>query len=445
MPTPSPAMVEAGPPLTTKRAKLHVGIIGLGYVGAPLALELAKHFDVLGYDINQARIDELCAGEDATHELDLAELATTSCRFTCALDELRGCEIYVVTVPTPVTDANVPDLRPVEAASRTVAQVLKPGDLVIYESTVYPGVTEEICVPILEAGSGLTWLSHFNVGYSPERINPGDKVHTLTTTAKIVSGDTKQTLERVDALYSAITTTYKATTIKVAEAAKVIENTQRDVNIALVNELSQIFNRLEIDTNDVIDAAASKWNFHPYRPGLVGGHCISVDPFYLTHRATIAGYNADLILASRQINDHMVDHIVNETVRMMFIHDVGGANATVTIMGCTFKENVPDIRNSKVFKIAQLLQVSFGLHVQLYDPWADIAEVEHEYEMTHVVLPQLLKPSDVIILAVPHELILRDGWAGIERLAPAGDFIVLDVKSALDRELAPARCKLWRP
>ena len=445
MSTPSPALVAAAPAVAAKQAKLRVGVIGLGYVGAPLALELAKHFDVLGYDINPARIDELRAGEDATHELDLATLASTSCTFTCVLDELKSCEVYVVTVPTPVTDANVPDLRPVEAASRTVAQVLKPGDLVIYESTVYPGVTEEICVPLLEAGSGLEWKREFNVGYSPERINPGDKVHTLTTTAKVVSGDTPQTLARVDALYSAITTTYKATTIKVAEAAKVIENTQRDVNIALVNELSQIFNRLEIDTNDVIDAAASKWNFLPFRPGLVGGHCISVDPFYLSHRATMAGYNADLILASRQINDHMVDHIVNETVRMMFVHDVGGANATVTIMGCTFKENVPDIRNSKVFKIAQQLQASFGLRVQLYDPWADLAEVEHEYGMTHVVLPQLLKPSEVIILAVPHELILRDGWAGIEQLAPTGDFIVMDIKSALDRSQAPARCTLWRP
>lgn len=426
-------------------SKLKIGIIGLGYVGAPLALELAKHFDVIGYDINVARVDELRIGEDSTNELDLLELAESSCLFTHTLDELSERTIFIVTVPTPVTDANVPDLRPVESASRTVASVLKRGDLVIYESTVYPGVTEEICVPILERGSKLMWRQDFNVGYSPERINPGDKVHTLITTTKIVSGDSLSTLARVDAIYSAITTTYKAKTIKVAEAAKVIENTQRDVNIALMNELSQIFNRLEIDTNDVIDAAASKWNFLDFRPGLVGGHCISVDPFYLTHRATMAGYNADLILASRQINNDMVDHVVNETVRMMFIHGVGGSATTITIVGCTFKENVPDIRNSKVFKIAEQLKTNFGLEVQLYDPWADIAEVEHEYDMTHVVLPQLLKPSEVIILAVPHQVIIQGGWASIEKLAPAGDFVLLDIKSALDRDTAPARCKLWRP
>jgi UDP-N-acetyl-D-galactosamine dehydrogenase len=443
--SPSPAEVKVPPEPMINKHKLKVAVIGLGYVGAPLAIALAKSFEVVGYDINRARVDELQVGEDSTHELDLGELITTSCAFTCSLDDIASCEVYIITVPTPVTEANVPDLRPVQAASQAVSGLLKRGDLVIYESTVYPGVTEEVCVPILERGSKLEWKVDFNVGYSPERVNPGDKVHTLTTTTKVVSGDTAETLERVDALYSAITKTYKAATIKVAEAAKVIENTQRDVNIALMNELSQIFNRLEIDTNDVIDAAASKWNFLPFRPGLVGGHCISVDPFYLTHRATMAGYNADLILASRQINDDMIEHIVNETVRMMFIHEIGSHNTIVTIVGCTFKENVPDIRNSKVFKIAEQLKANFGLQVQLYDPWADIAEVEHEYGLTHAVLPQLLKPSEVIILAVPHQLILDEGWPGIERLAAPGQFVLLDVKSALDRTKAPARCKLWRP
>ena len=437
-------LIEPPSAIESQATKLKIAIIGLGYVGAPLALQLAKHFTVVGFDINFARIEQLQAGEDSTRELDRAELAATNCAFTHVLTDIGSCNVFIVTVSTPVTDANVPDLYPVEAASKTIAKVLKRGDLVIYESTVYPGVTEEICVPLLEQ-SRLTWKTDFNVGYSPERINPGDKVHTLTTTTKVVSGDTPETLNLVDSIYSTITKTYRAATIKVAEAAKVIENTQRDVNIALMNELSQIFNRLDIDTNDVIDAAASKWNFLPFRPGLVGGHCISVDPFYLTYRATIAGYNADLILASRQINDDMINHVVDETIRMMFVHGVGNHDTTITIIGCTFKENVPDIRNSKIFKIAKKLKQSFGLDVQIYDPWADLAEVEHEYGLTHVIIPQLLKPSKVLILAVPHQLIIDEGWEGIERLTEPGPFVMLDIKSALDRQTKPNRCKLWRP
>lgn len=425
---------------------LRIVVVGLGYVGAPLALALAETYDVVGVDLRIDRVEELQRGEDSTRELDLRQLAATRCRFETSLDFARGLVqrvIYIVTVPTPVTDANTPDLRPVEGASRDVASVIKAGDVVVYESTVYPGVTEEVCVPILES-TGYKWLKDFNVGYSPERINPGDKVHTLWSTKKIVAGDTPETLALLAKVYSTVTEVYEASTIKVAEAAKVIENTQRDVNIALMNELSQVFNRLGIDTHDVIDAAASKWNFIDFRPGLVGGHCISVDPFYLTHRAAIAGYTADLILSSRQINDEMVDHIVNETARMMFVHGVGAT--PVTIVGCTFKENVPDIRNSKVFKIAQRLERNFGLTVQLYDPWADLAEVEHEYGMKHVILPQLLKPAKVVLLTVPHKVVLEQGWKAIEELTqPDAPYVVMDVKAALDRATKPGRCRLWRP
>lgn len=420
-----------------------IAVVGLGYVGAPLAIQLAKHFDVIGYDINTSRVNELSCGADSTHELDISELSSTRCKFTWQLKDIAACDFYIVTVPTPVTDANVPDLRPVELATNAIASVLKAGDTVVYESTVYPGVTEEVCVPILERVSGLNWLKDFAVGYSPERINPGDKVNTLTTTTKIVSGDSSTSLDLIDSVYSAITTTYRAATIKVAEAAKVIENTQRDVNIALMNELSQIFNRLGIDTHDVIDAAASKWNFRDYRPGLVGGHCISVDPFYLTHRAAIAGYNADLILSSRHINDEMVDHIVRETARLVIASPIKD-KGSVTIIGCTFKENVPDIRNSKVFKIADAL-ISYGVKVQLYDPWADIAEVQHEYGMSHVVIPQLLDPSDTIILAVPHKVVIDQGWAGIEAMTNGGPFVIIDVKAALNRSTKPANAILWRP
>lgn len=440
MTTTTPELIARKPTVAPGGSSIRIAIIGLGYVGAPLALALAKTYEVVGYDINADRVEELQRGEDSTLELNLEDLKTSRALYSYRLEDIKGCNVYIVTVPTPVTDANVPDLHPVESASRTVASVLKPGDLVIYESTVYPGVTEEVCVPILRS-SGLEWLIDFNVGYSPERINPGDKVHTLTTTTKVVSGDSPASLEQVAMIYSSITTVYRAATIKVAEAAKVIENTQRDVNIALMNELSQIFNRLGIDTHDVIDAAASKWNFLNFRPGLVGGHCISVDPFYLTHRAAIAGYTADLILASRHINDEMVDHVANETARLMLKHHVSGP---VTIIGCTFKENVPDVRNSKVFRIAERLRL-FGLEVQLYDPWADLAEVEREYDERHVVLPQLLKKANVILLTVPHKVILDEGWEGIERLTNPGEFIMLDVKAALDRKAKPERCHLWRP
>lgn len=422
-------------------------VIGLGYVGAPLALALAKAYDVVGVDLNEERVEELKRGEDSTHELDLAELASSLCKFEINLDFVRGMEcqvIFIVTVPTPVTDANIPDLRPLEGASRDVATVIKRGDVVVYESTVYPGVTEEVCVPILEA-SGYKWLKDFNVGYSPERVNPGDKVHTLRTTTKVVAGDTSETLELLAELYEAVTTVYRAPSIKVAEAAKVIENTQRDVNIALMNELSQIFCKLNIDTLDVIDAAASKWNFLLFKPGLVGGHCISVDPFYLTHRAAIAGYSADLILSSRQINDEMVDHVISETAKMMLAYGIGGASSVITVIGCTFKENVPDIRNSKVFSIERKLREEYNFKVQVYDPWADIVEVEQQYGVTPYVVSQLLKPSEVIILAVPHSVIVDEGWDSIASISKSKPFILMDLKGAMNRETTPPHCILWRP
>lgn len=406
-------------------------VVGLGYVGAPLAVELAKHFDVTGYDINDERIEALSSFVDVTGEIATGELIATTLEYTDRLEVTSDPIVYIITVPTPVTDANVPDLAPVEAATRAVGKVLQPSDLVIYESTVYPGVTEEFCVPILEAESGLDHFEHFNVGYSPERINPGDKVHRLTTTTKIVSGDTLVTLDLVDSIYSKITTTYRAPSIKVAEAAKVIENTQRDVNIALMNELSQIFCRLDIDTNDVIDAAASKWNFQPFRPGLVGGHCISVDPYYLSHRAAQSGLITDVILSAREVNDRMSSFITTELIRLLANERLLGPDLKVTILGCTFKENVPDIRNSKVFAICDLLK-TYGITPSVIDPvhgTADPAE-----------------PADAVILAVAHDEFAQAGWDLIDQYGKQDQVVVvMDLKGVLDRDTQPDDIVLWRP
>lgn len=422
---------------------MNIAVVGLGYVGAPLAIELSKHFSVIGYDINVKRVDELKLHEDRTGEITIEELDKSSIIYTSQLADLKSANVFIITVPTPIDAGNVPDLSPVKLATIDVGILLKSGDIVVFESTVYPGVTEEICATILEKASGLKWKTDFNIAYSPERINPGDKIHTLTSTTKIVSGDCLETLDKIDSIYSKITKTYRAPSIKVAEGAKVIENIQRDVNIALMNELSQIFTRLKIDTNDVIDAAASKWNFLTFRPGLVGGHCISVDPYYLSHKAAQAGFIADVILSAREINDSMAAFITDQTVKMMSKNRMLGANPVVTILGCTFKENVPDIRNSKVFNIVEQLK-AYGITAQLVDPWAKLEDVEHEY---HVSLTENPSPADAIILAVPHAEFVDGGWPNILKYSRGGDqpLVVLDIKGVLDRASLPANVELWRP
>ena len=358
-----------------------IAIIGLGYVGLPLAVEFGKHREVLGFDINQARIAELQSGKDSTLEVEPENLAATKqLSYSCNIEDLKTCTIFIVTVPTPVDQVNRPDLTPLQKASHTVGSALKKGDIVIYESTVYPGATEEVCVPVLEKVSGLKFNIDFFAGYSPERINPGDKVNTLTKIKKITSGSTPEIATVVDSLYGSIITagTHKATSIKVAEAAKVIENTQRDLNIALVNELSVIFDRIGIDTVDVLEAAGSKWNFLPFRPGLVGGHCIGVDPYYLTHKAEEVGYHPQVILAGRRINDNMARYVARNTIKHMLKNGIDVPRAKVGVMGITFKENCPDIRNSKVADLIKEFQ-AWGAEVVVADPWADAEEVKHEY------------------------------------------------------------------
>lgn len=421
-----------------------IAVIGLGYVGAPLAYALAQKFEVVGYDLNADRIEELRSGKDRTHEVPCADLASARVRLTGRAEELARADIFIITVPTPVGSGNVPDLGPVRAASETVARVMQAGATVIYESTVYPGVTEEVCVPILEQLSGLRHKEQFNVGYSPERVNPGDKVHTLHTTTKIISADSPQTLELLDQVYSAITTTYRAPTIKVAEAAKVIENTQRDVNIALMNELSQIFSRLGVDTNDVINAAASKWNFLEFRPGLVGGHCISVDPYYLSHKAATQGFVADVILSAREINDSMASFVAAETIKLLARNRLLHGDTVVTVLGTTFKENVPDIRNSKVADVVRHLQ-QYGIAPQVIDPLANPQEVQHEYGFS-LTPPEKARPADAIVYAVPHEEFTASGWGTVTAAAkPDQPVVVMDLKAALDRAFKPAHVHHWRP
>lgn len=423
-----------------------ITVVGLGYVGLPLVVELAKKLDipVIGLDINETRVKELIAGIDRTNETEQAELMATKAKFTTNPECLKvGHSLIIVTVPTPITGANVPDLTPVISATKSIATHLEPGTTIVYESTVYPGVTEDICVPLLEELSGLEYKTHFWVGYSPERINPGDKVNTLTTVTKIVSSDTPETLDLVDSIYSKITQTYRAENIKVAEAAKVIENTQRDVNIALMNELSAIFSRLGIDTNDVIDAAASKWNFLKFTPGLVGGHCISVDPYYLTHRAQEAGYIPSLILAAREVNDQAPSLLAVRTLQALSKTKRLFAGTIVTILGCTFKENVPDIRNSKVFKLVKDLE-DWGLKVQVVDLHADAAEVEHEYGVK-LVEPSKTERAHCVILAVPHREIVEEGWKLVKMYLADGMAVVTDLRCVLPRDEQPINVNLVRP
>jgi len=384
--------------------KEKIGIIGLGYVGLPLAAAFGAKFETIGFDINAARVAELKQGLDSTLEVSREVLqAVPRLSYTTSLQDLKACSVFIVTVPTPIDAYKRPDLGAVRRATESVGGLLKKGDLVVYESTVYPGVTEETCVPILEKRSGLVFNVDFFAGYSPERINPGDKAHTVTTILKVVSGSTPEALDRVDAVYRAVITagTYRAESIKVAEAAKVIENTQRDVNIALVNELALLFNRLGIDTHSVLKAAGTKWNFLPFAPGLVGGHCIGVDPYYLTHKAQEVGYHPEVILAGRRINDNMGNYVAGEVVKLMSRKNIPVGDSRILILGITFKENCPDIRNTRVTDIVTAFE-GYGAETTLYDPWADAEEVSAEYGLKLVGSPEEGR-YDAIVLAVAHD------------------------------------------
>jgi UDP-N-acetyl-D-galactosamine dehydrogenase len=405
-----------------------IGVIGLGYVGLPLAVEFGKHFKTVGFDIKASRVAELKAGRDNTLEVDSAELKSAkNLSFTTAAKDLRDCRVYIATVPTPIDKYNRPDLRPVVGASEIIGEVLKKGDVVIFESTVYPGCTEEIAVPVLEKVSGLKFNRDFFAGYSPERINPGDKQHRLPTIKKITSGSTPEVADFVDDLYKTIITagTHKASSIKVAEAAKVIENTQRDVNIALINELALIFNRLGIDTEEVLLAAGTKWNFLPFRPGLVGGHCIGVDPYYLTHKAQEVGYHPEMILAGRRLNDNMALYVAQQVAQLMIERRIHVKGSRVLVMGLAFKENCPDLRNSKVVDVIEELS-KFGAKVDVYDPWVDADEAEHEYGLRPVKRPQAGK-YDAIVMAVGHQQFRDMGLAAVRKLAKR-EHVLYDIK-----------------
>lgn len=411
-----------------------IAIIGLGYVGLPLAVEFGKTRPTLGFDINEGRIAELRRGIDNTREVSEQDLACArQLVFSCDANDLSQCEIFIVTVPTPIDDVNRPDLRPILKASETVAKSLKAGDIVVYESTVFPGCTEEVCVPILERVSGLVFNQDFFCGYSPERINPGDKVNTLTKITKITSGSTPLVSKEIDDLYKSIITagTFAASSIKVAEAAKVIENTQRDLNIALTNELSVIFERLDIDTLDVLEAAGSKWNFLPFRPGLVGGHCIGVDPYYLTHKAEQVGYHPQVILAGRKINDGMAQYMVKKVIQRMLVNGIDVTKSTVGVLGITFKENCPDVRNSKITDVVYELK-NWGVNVVVVDPWADPIEVERTYG---IALGKVDKNHQVdsLIVAVGHDEYRDLDTETLRSLCRGSAPVLADVKSLYDR------------
>ncbi|QER40993.1 Vi polysaccharide biosynthesis UDP-N-acetylglucosamine C-6 dehydrogenase TviB [Acinetobacter suaedae] len=415
-------------------AELKIAIIGLGYVGLPLAVEFGKKVSVVGFDIHQKRVDELKSGQDHTLEVSSEELKKAShLSYTANLDDLKECNFFIVTVPTPVDEVNRPDLTPLRKASETLGKVIKKGDIVVYESTVYPGATEEVCIPVLEQVSGLKFNQDFFAGYSPERINPGDKVNTLTKIKKITSGSTPEVADFVDQVYASIITagTHKASSIKVAEAAKVIENTQRDLNIALVNELSVIFDRLGIDTIDVLEAAGSKWNFLPFRPGLVGGHCIGVDPYYLTHKAEEVGYHPQVILAGRRINDNMARYVARNTIKRMLQNGIDVPRAKVGVLGVTFKENCPDIRNSKVADLIKEFE-AWGAQVVVADPWADIDEVKHEYG---IQLGQVNAEHkvDALVVAVGHNEFRNLSAAELKSYVRSNQPVLADVKGLFDR------------
>lgn len=424
-----------------------IGVIGLGYVGLPLAAEFGKYYPVLGFDINRKRIDELQKGIDFTLELDepllrqviLDHVPAASERglyCTGDINDICNCNVYIITVPTPVDKNNHPDLTPLYKASETVGKVLKKGDIVVYESTVFPGATEDECVPVLERVSGLVFNVDFYCGYSPERINPGDKLHTVSKIKKITSGSTPEIAEQVDSLYRSIITagTHKAQSIKIAEAAKVIENAQRDINIAFVNELAKIFNRLDIDTHQVLEASATKWNFLPFKPGLVGGHCIGVDPYYLAQKAQQAGYHPEIILAGRRLNDGMGQYIAGEIVKLMIKKDIVVKGANVLMLGITFKENCTDVRNTRVVDIIRELE-SYDIKLTIYDPWANAKDVAHEYGIEIITSLPEEQLFDSMVLAVAHKDFLNTDWR--KRVKKGG--IIYDVKGCLDKNTVDAR------
>jgi len=418
---------------------LKIALIGLGYVGLPLAVEFGKKYATVGFDINQARVDELKSGEDVTLEVEPEELVLASqLSFTSDPVEIGDCEVFIVTVPTPIDKHNRPDLTPLEKASATIGKALKKNDIVIFESTVYPGATEEVCVPILEVQSGLIFNKDFFCGYSPERINPGDKEHRVTTIKKVTSGSTPEVAEKVDQLYKSIITagTFKASSIKVAEAAKVIENTQRDVNIALINELALIFNKLQIDTEEVLKAAGTKWNFLPFRPGLVGGHCIGVDPYYLTHKATEVGYNPEMILAGRRLNDSMGVYVADQVTRLMTKKRIHVVDAKILIMGLTFKENCPDLRNTRVVDLVAEFE-NFNCNVDVFDPWINKEEAKHEYGISPIEQPQK-DEYDAIVLAVAHNEFIELGADEIRSYGKR-EHVLYDIKYILSADVVDGR------
>lgn len=416
-----------------------IAVIGLGYVGLPLAIEFGKKYRTVGFDISLERVDQLKEGRDSTLEVERTELSALSLlSFTCNTRDLQEANTYVVTVPTPIDNCKRPDLGPLKKASNMLGEVMNRGDVVIYESTVYPGATEEECVPLIEASSGLTYNLDFFAGYSPERINPGDKAHSITNIKKVTSGSTPEVAEFVDLLYQSIITagTYKASSIKVAEAAKVIENTQRDLNIALVNELAVIFNKIDIDTEEVLQAAGTKWNFLPFRPGLVGGHCISVDPYYLTHKAEQVGYHPEVILAGRRINDGMGAYIASQLVKSMLKQKIHVDGAKVLVMGLAFKENCPDLRNTRVVDILNELN-DYGVDVDVFDPWVDVSDAQNEYGITPVIEPRLGK-YNAIVLAVGHKQFVEMGVDNIRAFGVDGA-ILYDVKYVFSADVVDDR------
>ncbi len=423
--------------LTVRDAR--IGIIGLGYVGLPLAVEFGKQMPTLGFDINAQRIGELRSGRDSTLEVDAAALAAaTRLEYHGKIDDLAACNVYIITAPTPIDAHKRPDLEPLLSACRMLGKLLEPGDVVIFESTVYPGVTEDVCVPVLEDVSGRVFNKDFFVGYSPERVNPGDRAHRLTHVTKVTSGSTPESADFVDALYRQIITagTHKVSSIRVAEAAKVIENTQRDINIALVNELALIFNRLDIDTLEVLEAAGTKWNFLPFRPGLVGGHCIGVDPYYLTHKAQEIGYHPEVILAGRRINDSMGTYVAEQVFRLMSRANLPVCDARVLVMGLAFKENCPDFRNTRVIDVIEALQ-GYNASVDVYDPWVNIEETEREYGIRPVEQPQQ-GHYDAIVIAVAHDSFRELGEAGIRAFGKHKS-VIYDVKYLLPADAVDGR------
>jgi UDP-N-acetyl-D-galactosamine dehydrogenase len=422
-----------------------ISVIGLGYVGLPVAVEFGKYQQVIGFDINTIRIEDLQNGIERTNEVDIKDLATTNVLYTNNAFDIKKADFHIIAVPTPVNDSKQPDFLPLISATKTVGQQLKKGDIVVFESTVYPGATEEICIPVLENESNLIWRKDFNVGYSPERINPGDKVHAFKTITKVVSGDTVDTLNIVATVYASVVDAgiYKAASIKVAEAAKVIENTQRDLNISLMNELALIFNKMNIDTQDVLAAASSKWNFLPFEPGLVGGHCIGVDPYYLTYKATILGYIPQVILSGRSINDGMGSFIASQVIKELIKNGICIKGSIVTVLGFTFKENVPDIRNTRVIDIVRELQ-EYGVNVQVFDPLSSAHEIQSEYNLTVSDNEYQMQSAQAVILAVPHKYFLDKNWEYISNLLNNKTGVVIDVKGKLDRNQIPENISLWR-